>query len=293
MEILLHCGKAAATANTLGGELTGYKGPDGNEFIWQGDAASWSGRNPCLFPTVGATKGRKACFNGEEYPLKKHGFARKQTWEVVSQTENSVTFLLKETAETKTMYPYAFNLFCTNTISEKGFSITYTVRNTDTRPLWFGLGGHTGYVCPQPGKEFPDYEIAFKKTEAGPLYYTDLTDCDGVIHYNDRQPQWEGVQTLPLSYDIFNRDVLVFASLASPSLELREKGTKKGLSIRFSGYNALGLWTAPGKNAAFLCVEPWTCLPDFEDATDFENKPLALRLEPGQEYSASTEVTLL
>ena len=38
-----------AGIGTLGGELVSLRGKAGTEYIWQGDPAFWSGRNPVLF----------------------------------------------------------------------------------------------------------------------------------------------------------------------------------------------------------------------------------------------------
>ena len=39
--------------STLGGEMQSIKDAAGREYLWQGDAAFWSGRAPNLFPYTG------------------------------------------------------------------------------------------------------------------------------------------------------------------------------------------------------------------------------------------------
>lgn len=295
MDIVLKAGNASATAATLGGELSGYVAENGLQYIWQGDTASWTGRNPCLFPTVGAVKGRETVIEGSLFPLKKHGFARKCEWQLVNQEPHTATFLLRSGAHSSDTYPYDFNLFCRNTVFTDGFSMRYTVRNTHAAPIFFGLGGHTGYTCPLfPGTRFEDYSVVFARAENGPFYYTDLTDCDGVIHPEGRAKELEGVTEIPLSYSLFDKDVLVISNLASQTVKLIHRESGKGISVSFTGFKHLGLWTAPGKAAPYLCLEPWTCLPDFSDApAQFSQKPDIIKLEPGAEYSAETRVTLI
>ena len=55
MVITLRRGALTAQADTLGGELVSLR-REGTEYIWSGDPAYWSGRNPLLFPIVGALK---------------------------------------------------------------------------------------------------------------------------------------------------------------------------------------------------------------------------------------------
>ena len=56
MRIELKRGEYTAAVNTLGGELVSFRDGQGVEYIWQGDAKSWPGQNPNLFPIVGALK---------------------------------------------------------------------------------------------------------------------------------------------------------------------------------------------------------------------------------------------
>ena len=52
----------------------------GFEYMWQGDPAYWSGRNPTLFPLVGTTWDNKLRIGGKEYTLKQqHGFVRRRS----------------------------------------------------------------------------------------------------------------------------------------------------------------------------------------------------------------------
>ena len=56
MQIVLKRGGLTALADTMGGELVSLRDAAGTEYIWGGDPAYWSGRNPILFPIVGGLK---------------------------------------------------------------------------------------------------------------------------------------------------------------------------------------------------------------------------------------------
>ena len=62
MTIELTKGGLRATVDTLGGELVSLRDREGTEYIWQGDPACWSGRNPILFPFVGSLKENRVRF---------------------------------------------------------------------------------------------------------------------------------------------------------------------------------------------------------------------------------------
>ena len=76
MELELKRGGRTARVETLGGELVSYRDERGLEYIWGGDPAYWPGRNPLLFPIVGMLKEGKIRFDGREYAMERHGFAR-------------------------------------------------------------------------------------------------------------------------------------------------------------------------------------------------------------------------
>ena len=58
MQIELKYGEVKGIVETRGGELVSFN-KDGKEYIWSGDPAYWTGRNPNLFPVVGNLKDGK------------------------------------------------------------------------------------------------------------------------------------------------------------------------------------------------------------------------------------------
>ena len=82
MEYTLKHGSLTAIAESHGGELVSLKDGTGTEYIWQGDPAYWSGRNPNLFPIVGALKNGTVSIDGIPYHMDRHGFARNSEFSV-------------------------------------------------------------------------------------------------------------------------------------------------------------------------------------------------------------------
>ena len=64
MHLTLQHGAYRAQVDTMGGELISCRDGQGLEYIWQGDAAVWPGRNPLLFPIMGALADATVCFAG-------------------------------------------------------------------------------------------------------------------------------------------------------------------------------------------------------------------------------------
>ena len=92
MRITLRRGSLTAETETLGGELVSLRDRRGTEYIWNGDPAYWSGRNPVLFPVVGSLKGGKVSIGGKTYEMGRHGFARQSQFTLREQGEDFAEF---------------------------------------------------------------------------------------------------------------------------------------------------------------------------------------------------------
>ena len=110
MDTKMHTAHAEAVGNTLGGELVSYK-LDGQEYVSaRGLPEYWASHAPVLFPTVGATIDETVKFGGKPYPLKKHGFARKQEFRLIEATGDKLVYELVDNEESHKVYPYKFRL---------------------------------------------------------------------------------------------------------------------------------------------------------------------------------------
>lgn len=292
MHYTLKSGRAEGTVSTLGGELISYRDAAGIEYVWTGDAKFWTGHAPVLFPIIGVLKNGKVNVGGAEIQMPKHGVARKREFTLVEKREDSAVFELKSDELTRSMFPQDFCLRVTHQISEQGFSTMYEVYNPASTPLKFCIGGHAGFCCPlHKGESFTDYELQFEKTEEPNPYYT---DAEGMLHTGQRKKIPLQGNTLPLSYALFDDDVLIFDHVRSHSVKLRNHKTGAGIRFDFDGFVHLGLWTPPGKQAPFLCLEPWQGLPAFFDEDGvFEHKPDLLTCHPGEMMRQRYQMTIL
>ena len=63
--------------NPKGAELTSlFNHENQTEYMWNADPKFWGKSSPVLFPIVGSLKDNIYRFNGQEYMLLRHGFAR-------------------------------------------------------------------------------------------------------------------------------------------------------------------------------------------------------------------------
>ena len=126
MQIQLRKGGLRAVTDTHGGELISLRDPAGTEYIWGGDPAFWSGRNPNLFPIVGNQKDGTVRFDGEPFRMGRHGFARNSEFSPAEQAADAVTFLLEDSEETRVQYPFRFALQVRHRLLEDGFATSFT-----------------------------------------------------------------------------------------------------------------------------------------------------------------------
>ena len=294
MNSIIKTAKAEAICSTVGGELRSYK-LNGKSYVWEGNPDFWASSSPVLFPNVCATIDESVKFEGVAYPLKKHGFARKQEFTLYEADANKLVYLLTQNAETKKVYPYDFNLFVTHTICDEGFTTEFKVVNTDKKPIIFTIGGHPGFNCPMnEGEKFSDYKLVFEKEEKVDVIYT--TNYGGGYIDPSFKPvgKLQNTNEWELNHDDYEVDVLIAPALKSRKVKLVHKVTGKGIEMDFNGFSALGVWTPPKKQAPFVCLEPWNGLPaNIGETGNFEDKPYAITLPAGAEYSVSYTVKVI
>lgn len=277
-----------ATFNELGAELVSLINLEtGKEIIWEGNPDFWGGQSPVLFPTVGALKDDSYIFEDETYEMPRHGFARRKFFEVKNSSENEVVFELHSDKETLKFYPFDFSLEIKYTLTENKLTVSYKVKNTSEKELYFSLGAHPGFaIDTKNGLKYDDYEIVFsddEKLEIHPLLDNLISKKTETINLENK--------TLPLSYKLFSKDALVMTNMTSKELILRNNQNNQKVIFTFSNFPYFGIWSA--KNADFVCLEPWQGIADFEDHNkEFTQKFGILKLERNEEWEANWAIEI-
>lgn len=276
-------GAARLVINPVGAELREFE-CNGRNILWGADPAYWTGVAPLLFPICGGLKGDCYTYNGRQYTLQKHGFARHAAFKVLNQTQNSAEFCLTATPETLKQYPFYFALFVTYTLLENGITVTYWVKNNGSNKMYFSIGSHEAYACPE-GIE--NYEVVFPNNETLNAY-----ELDGNLLTYHTVPVLQNGNSIALKTGYFSVDALVFLDLKSRSAILRNRLNGQQVQVEFPGKDYFLLWTKPG--AGYICLEPWAGVQDFVDSTGkLEEKRGILALESGAEYTATHKITVL
>lgn len=273
----------SAEINPFGAELISLKSNNNKEYIWEGNPDFWGKHSPVLFPIVGTLKNNSFLYEGTQYHLSRHGFARDMTFELIEKKENSATFSIKSSMETLKKYPFEFELQLIYTLHNSNLDIEYKVINTGKSKMPFSIGAHPAFALVG---NFKNYSIAFEKEE--PLEYhlleNDLISSKtATIQLNQKQ--------IPLTYDLFENDALIFKKLQSNALTILEDSNPV-LTVHFEDFPSLGIWTK--MNAPFLCIEPWFGYSDTNENSGnlFEKEGIQV-LDKDQTFQAKFSIEIL
>jgi galactose mutarotase-like enzyme len=281
--ITLSNSQISVEIKTLGAELCSIKNKLNREFMWEGNPNFWGKHSPILFPIVGTLKNNTFYHNNTKYTLTRHGFARDMDFELIEKTEDSATFSIQSNSETLLNYPFEFELQMQYTLINTTVELDYKVVNKDNSEIPFSIGAHPAFALPS---NFENYSLDFEKVE--PLEYT-LLENDLVSQ------QIEKIHTdtnrVPLTYELFKRDALIFKKLQSNSLSIIEKG-KPILKVHFEDFPSLGIWTKVG--APFICIEPWFGYSDTTESNGniFEKEGVIV-LEANDTFQAKFSIEIL
>jgi len=244
--------------NPKGAELVSlFNHENQTEYMWSADPSFWSKSSPVLFPIVGSLKDNIYRFEGKEYALPRHGFARDKEFTVENSSENSVTFLLTYDEKSLKVYPFKFEFRLIYALENNTLNVTYSVKNMGDNKMYFSVGGHPAFAVPlAENTNYDDYYLEFNKTETFKRW--GLTN-EGLIQ---TQPFDFMVDTnkLSLSKELFYDDAIVFKKIDSTSVTLKSDNATQQLQFDFAGFPFLGIWAA--KNANFVCIEPWCGIAD-------------------------------
>ena len=282
--------KLAVTIAAHGAELSSiYDKANYRELVWQADPAFWNRHAPVLFPNVGKYYGGHFTYNGTDYPMGQHGFARDTEFEQAASGENFVTYRLCADEESKKVYPFDFVLEITHRLNGNRLTVEWNVKNTDDKEMYFTIGGHPAFnVNVLPDTDFEDYSLVFKEgTEK--LSYV-LLDAESGTAIGDKVYELELTDSkYALKKDMFDKDALVFDGGQIEWAALALPDGKPYIALESKGFPNFGIWSKPG--APYVCLEPWCGRCDnkgFEG--EISEKPGIIALKAGETFKKSYDI---
>ena len=256
------------------------------EYLWQADPAFWGRHSPVLFPIVGSVWNGRYHVADKEFALGQHGFARDMDFEKVNGSDSEVRYRLVSSDETAARYPWQFVLEIAYRLHGNKIDVIWEVSNPSDEEMYFQIGAH-------PAFNYPDYDPV--KDERGYLSFDvkDNLQCIRIqekgcvnadVTYPLEIPQ-DGL--LPLAKDTFDTiDTIMLQDRQIGRVTLHRNDRSPWLSLSFDA-PVVGIWSPPGKNAPFICLEPWYGRCDragYEG--DFTDKDWMNRLAPGERFSS-------
>ena len=234
---------------------------DGFEYLWQGNPDIWYGQAPVLFPVIGQLYEDKFRYDGKEYPLAKHGFARKMLFEAADVEGARAVFILRSNDETRGMFPFEFEFAVCFELVGRAIKVTHTVTNLDDKTMYFSLGAHPGFNC-----AIGDY-LEFEESEEGAQ--VEKIDKENIIIGTKFDVELEEGRRLRLTPELFAEDALIFSDLNSNIVTLKSDNSERTVRFDFGDAPFLGIWAKP--NAPYVCIEPWYGVNDdrirYEDVS--------------------------
>lgn len=252
-----------------GAELCSIKF-NGREYLWGAYPEFWKRHSPVLFPIVGSVWNGEYRSHGESFKMGQHGIARDMDFQLVKQENDYIEYELRSSEETLSKYPYPFILRIGYRLSGKSIDVVWKVENPSDKDMYFQIGAHPAFYWPllsnetiEAGVEAMNAELA-KNDNRGYFYFPEkpaeivrtLITEGGCVDTSKKKPIEIEDGYLALTTETFNHDALVLEHNQINEITLCDKDKNPYLSLSWDA-PLVGLWSPPGKNAPFVCIEPW------------------------------------
>lgn len=256
------------TVKDLGAELTSIKKGE-REYLWQAYPEYWNRQSPVLFPIVGSVWNKEFRSHGNTYQMGQHGFARDMEFTIISKTDSELWYELCSSEETKAKYPYDFRLTIGYVLHDNVIDVVWKVKNTGKEQMSFQIGAHPAFYWPllsdetiAEGLSAMEARLA-KDTNRGFFLFAPKADkfiSAGLQsgHVNSEKDFEVKLEDGYLALDThsFDIDTFVLENSQVNAVTLCDQDKKPYVTVKFDA-PLIGLWSPPGKNAPFVCLEPW------------------------------------
>lgn len=289
MQFFIENEHLTVTVDSVGCEIVSVKSKnDDTEYIWIADPAYWGGHAPNMFPICGRLTEGKYTYEGKTYEMQLHGFARKCEFTIFEKTPSSISMTLTDDEMTRSIYPFRFVLTITHTLEGATLHTKFTVENKGENVMPYAVGGHPGFNVPLgDAGEFSDYYLEF--SEAAPA--RKLVMRAGYMTEETVPFPLEDGKILHLNHEFFNNAGTFIFDMAK-EVTLKSNKTEKSVTLRYDDMTFLGLWHIAGAEAPYVCIEPWTGVPDYVDKIgDIMEKRDMRHLAPSERETLGYSIT--
>ena len=242
------------TISSLGAELISVKNNlDNREYMWGANPNYWKRHSPVLFPLVGRYKNDKYQYQGKEYLMKQHGFARDKEFDLTIRSENEIWFNIEADEDTLSSYPFNFKLECGYRAIGNSVEVMWKVTNKDTKKMYFSLGAHPAFAPPSSEVDMTNCSLKFDLNEEEIVY--SLLNQDGLL-LDDKYILSLDNKYIRITSDMFDKDALVIENSQTKEVSLLDENNKPFVTVKFDA-PLFGVWSPVKSNVPFVCIEPW------------------------------------
>ncbi len=278
--------------NFHGAELRAIKDvTTGRDYLWNADPAFWNRCSPVLFPFVGMVRDKKFRYDGKEYTMGQHGFARDMDFTLVSQTEDSIWFSLDSNEETLEKYPLPFHLEIGYQLVGRSVKVLWKVSNPAEDTLYFSIGAHPAFLSSVRAEDGNAFLLKDQKGQIVNTFINTIFGHDGLVTIKkEERITKDGV--LVFDEHLFDNDALVVEDSQIGEVSILDKTGKPYITATFDA-PVVGLWSPPKKCAPFVCIEPWYGRCDDETFTgDLSERKWTNKLDAGENFEAVYTITI-
>ncbi len=276
-----------AKVSSLGAELVSVN-KDSCEYIWQGNPAFWTGQAPILFPICGRLCGAAYTYDGKEYTLNTHGFARNSEFSVKHASDTNIVLTLTQNEETLKNYPFDFELTVSYTLDASCISSTVCISNTGSQTLIATFGAHPGFNVPFDKGEFEDWYLEFgEDCTPNEIVLSDTCFNTGL----KRAYPLKNSRIFPLRHSLFEIDG-VFMDKIAQSVTLKSEKSDRYVTLNYPDMPYIGIWHKPQSKAPYVCIEPWCGLPTYDGTKEnFKTKNDMFHILPERQKTINYSIT--
>ncbi|GFH40932.1 aldose 1-epimerase family protein [Pseudolactococcus insecticola] len=274
--------------DTFGAELHSIK-KDNVEYLWQGNPEFWGRQAPVLFPIVGKLKNGTYTLDKKSYQLSGHGFARDNEFELIDSDKDELVYELKDSKETKRVYPYDFRLRVSYKLTKNRLSVKWEVKNQDDKDLYFGIGAHPAFNVPLENGSFEDYKLTISPAQK--REFIPLDAAAGTIKLDEKHTVT--ASEFPLTRELFKDDALIFETPGATQVTLSNSVNSRSVKISWENMPFVGLWSPYPREAPFVCIEPWCGIADDENTDGELSTKFGINtLAPGKKFKAGYTIEI-
>lgn len=284
--------KLRVTIRSKSAELISIiKKETGVEYLWCGDRKYWGWTSPILFPLVGGLRDKQYTWQGQTYQMDQHGFARRYEFDMTEQTETQIWFALTDNEETQKIYPFAFKLEIGYLLEDNEIKVCWKVTNTDTKTLYFSIGGHPAFMCPLDGKGVQsDYYMGFETDKEELKYKLVDLSCNLIAAKEYPLPLENGLHQI--EKDRFDLDALVIEDHQTGKMWLAGPDKQPYVTVTFDT-PLFGVWSPAKLDAPFVCIEPWYGRSDgCEFYGSWEEREFGNQIKPQEVFAKDYSITI-